>query len=240
MNARLGATSCFLWAEEDASRLQRLRAGEILVVPGQDGTPRHVPGGLIHHWLGAVFIPGVTLQEALFAMRDYNTYPEYYPSVVSARLITTHGETDHFTSLERHQAMFSKIGLDADFTATYHEVGPTRAYSIATATRLQQIEDYGGKHQYELEPGSAKAYLWRLTTITRYLQRDGGVYLELEGMALSRDIPAALRWLVEPFVRQAAQAAMAASLRQGRQAVLKDRGKPPETFPAAAVSFSAQ
>ncbi len=240
MQARLGAATCFLWAEEDASRLRRLHAGEILVVPGEDGTPRHIPGGLIHHWLGAMFIPKATLPEVLSALRAYQQYPAYYPSVVSSRLISRDGPTDYFTSIERHQAMFSKIALDADFTSTYFEPGGKRAYNVATTTRLQQIQDYGGRHPQELGPFAPKAYVWDLATITRYLERDGGVYLELEGMALSRDVPAALRWLVEPFVRQAAQDTMEASLRQSRHAVLGDRGRSPASTNAQAMSLRAR
>ena len=237
MKARLNPTACFLWSEEDASRMRRLRAGEILVVPGEDGTPRHVPGGLIHHWLGAMFVPNVTLAEVVSVLRDYSRYPEFYPSVVSSRLTAREGDTDRFTSIEKHQALFSKIALDADFSAAYYDAGPKRAYSMATTTRLQQIQDYGGRHQRELEPAAPKAYLWAVSTITRYLERDGGVYVELEGMALSRGIPSALRWLVDPFVRQAAQDTMAASLKQSRQAVLKERGLSPANLTAGGISF---
>ena len=43
---------------------------------------------------------------------------------------------------------------------------------------------------------------------------DGGVYVEMETMALSRDIPAALRWMVDPIVQRVAKSAMTTSLRQ--------------------------
>jgi hypothetical protein len=36
--------------------------------------------------------------------------------------------------------------------------------------------------------------------LTRRKQRDGGVYLDPEVVALSRDIPASLRWLVSRIV----------------------------------------
>jgi len=42
---------------------------------------------------------------------------------------------------------------------------------------------------------------WRLVTIARYMERDGGVYLEIEAIGLSRDIPGSVRWFVEPIVR---------------------------------------
>ena len=87
-----------------------------------------------------------------------------------------------------------------------------------------------------MEPGAPSAYLWALSSISRYEERDGGVYLELDAMALSRDIPAALRWLVDPFVRQAAVNTLIAYLKQTRDAVKADRSK---SF-SGAISFRGQ
>jgi len=42
--------------------------------------------------------------------------------------------------------------------------------------------------------------MWRLNSYWRFLQRDGGVYVQLEAISLTRDIPAGLGWLVKPFV----------------------------------------
>ena len=55
--------------------------------------------------------------------------------------------------------------------------------------------------------------------MTRYEEREGGVYIEIEAIALSRDIPASLRWLVEPVVRRVAKASLTNSLQQTRDAV---------------------
>ena len=240
--ARARPTACFLWVDENADRLQRLHRGEIVVAPGGQ-TPLHIPGGLIHHWMGAVFIPDVTLAQVLETVQDYDRYKDYYPSVIRSTLTSRIGQEDRFSTLERHQALFSRIALDADFGATYTNAGPKRGYTFSRSTRLQQIQNYGEAHQREMEPGASKAYMWRLDTISRYEERDGGVYLELEAMALSRDIPVALRWLVEPFVRDAAAGAMAASLKQTRQAVLeRSKGpmRPVTAVPAGAAALRAQ
>ena len=61
--------------------------------------------------------------------------------------------------------------------------------------------------------------IWRLFGITRFEERDGGVYVELEAIVLSRDIPASLRWLIEPIVRRVAKGSLAISLQQTRDAV---------------------
>ena len=238
--ARLGPTACFLWAQEQPGGMARLKAGEILAGPADGHTPHRVPGGLIHHWIGAVFLPGATLQEVMAALRDYTRYSQYYPSVVSSRLVTRDGLTDNFTTLERHQAMFSKIGLDADLITTYANAGERRAFSVSSTTRLRQVQNFGNRERHELEPFSPEAYVWSLSTISRFWEHDGGVYLELEAMALSRDIPFALRWLVDPFVRQAAEDTLIASLKQTRQAILGSRSVNAGRPPAGAMTFTGR
>jgi hypothetical protein len=59
----------------------------------------------------------------------------------------------------------------------------------------------------------------KLYSIVRYEERDGGVYLELEAIALSRDIPAALRWMIEPIVRKVSRPSLVMSLEQTAEAV---------------------
>jgi hypothetical protein len=61
--------------------------------------------------------------------------------------------------------------------------------------------------------------IWRLFGITRFEERDGGVYVEVEAIALSRDVPASVRWLVEPLIRHVAKASLINSLQQTRDAV---------------------
>jgi hypothetical protein len=63
----------FLWSDESADRLRRLHNGETVVAPFGEN-PHRVPHGLIHHWIGAVFLPGARLAEVLSVVRDYGEY----------------------------------------------------------------------------------------------------------------------------------------------------------------------
>jgi hypothetical protein len=62
--------------------------------------------------------------------------------------------------------------------------------------------------------------------VARYEERDGGVYLELEAMALTRDIPASLAWMVKPLVNHLSINSLMTSLRQTRDAVASSRRDP--------------
>jgi len=58
LQARLTGKTPFLWMDESVERWRRVRRGEILVFPQGDNGRMSVPHGIIHHWVGAVFIPG--------------------------------------------------------------------------------------------------------------------------------------------------------------------------------------
>src|SRR4051812_25001871 len=54
---RLANAKVFLWADESADRAHRVKAGEVLVEPFRTKAVTPVPGGLVHDWVGSVFIP---------------------------------------------------------------------------------------------------------------------------------------------------------------------------------------
>src|SRR5262252_1017376 len=60
MQARFDGDMPFLWIDESAHRGWRIGQGDILVAPVLPHGTQNVPNGLIHHWIGGVFIPGAT------------------------------------------------------------------------------------------------------------------------------------------------------------------------------------
>ena len=53
-----------------------------------------------------------------------------------------------------------------------------------------------------------------ISSIARFEQRDAGVYIELEAIALSREIPAALHFVADPIVRRMSRNSLLAALQQ--------------------------
>jgi hypothetical protein len=76
-------------------------------------------------------------------------------------------------------------------------------------------------------PGTGSGFIWRLFSISRFEERDGGVYVELEAMALSRCVPAGLWWLVNPVVSRLSQSSLVTFLSQTREAVRSLRQRKP-------------
>ena len=183
-------------------------------------SPKRVPSGLIHDWVGAAFIPGATLQGVLQVVRDYGRYKDLYrPDLIDSKVIDTGETKDRFSMLLMHKTSFLRTALDTECESCFVHVDDRRIYSISRATRIQEVDEYGGPGQHTLPEDKGKGLIWRLFSVTRYAERDGGVYLELEALALSRDIPSSLRWLVEPIVRRVSRASLSESLRQTGEAV---------------------
>jgi hypothetical protein len=214
----------FLWADEAPGRSARVRAGEIVVAAGGQHCPKRVPSGLIHDWVGAAFIPGADLDDVLGVVRDYARYKEWFqPAVADSRFIALSEGKDGFSMVLVNKSFFKRMALDTDHEASFVRIDSRRAYGISRSTRIQEINDYGSSDQHLLPEGEGTGMIWRLMSITRYLERDGGVYIELQAIGLSRDIPASLRWMVEPIVRSVSRTSLSTSLRQTVNATLSNR-----------------
>src|SRR5579863_2966951 len=220
MQARLDGQRKFLWADEAPDRISHLQRGKTLVAPVVGHGTQSVPNGLIHHWIGAVFIPNASIKTLLAVVHDYDRYKDFYkPVVADSKALACSGEDQRFSMVWQHRVLFVNAAIAGQYRAHDVVVDPRRGYNIATTTEVREIESYGQGDEHFLAPGQGKGFIWRLQSIARYEERDGGVYLELEAIALTRDIPASLRWLVSGVVNHLSINSLATTLRQTREAV---------------------
>jgi len=122
-----------------------------------------------------------------------------------------------------NKAAVTKFALDTDFHGTYRRLDDNQWYSVSYTTSVREVENYGLADEHEAPANTGRGLIWRLYSISRFEQRDGGVYVELEAVALSRDVPGALRWLVDPIVRRTSRSSMQVSLQKMEGAVLETR-----------------
>lgn len=204
----------------DSDSWAALRSGKIFVAPAGPNIPMRVPSGLIHDWIGTAFIPNANIPQVLVAVRDYDHYKNVYrPGVVDSRTCLTAEDEDQFSLVLTNKSLFVKRALEGDYRASYFRLDDRRWYSIAESTRLQEVEGFGGAGTHLSPEGEGSGLIWRTQGITRYEERDGGVVIQFEALVLSRDVPAALRWMVDPIVRRVSRESIQLSLRQTRDAV---------------------
>jgi putative flippase GtrA len=162
--------------------------------PGPADQEPSVPDGKIHHWAGAIFVPGISVETLLARLRDLaGNEQQHYSDVVASRKLEG---ADH------RYRIFMKVRRSKVITVTYnteHDVqysrfGGARAGARSVATRIAQLEEAGTPRERELTPGSDGGYLWRLNAYWRYEAVPGGVMVECESVSLSRDIPFVVRF----------------------------------------------
>ena len=220
MHSRLDGELPFSWTDEAPGRRLRTRRGEILFAPVTGRGTQSVAGGLIHDWIGATFIPNATIEGLLAVVHDYNRYKEFYKPVVAESKVLACSETDQrFSMVWQHKILFVNAAIEGQYQAHDFALDGRRGYSIANTTMVREIESYGQNDERLLAPGQGNGFIWRMHSIARYEERDGGVYLELEAIALTRDIPPSLRWMVNPVVNHLSINSLVTSLRQTRDAV---------------------
>ena len=209
----------FLWADEDPQRAAQVRAGKAAIAnAGGDGTVA-VPDGLIHDWIGAVFIPGTNLTRTLAFLQDYDHNRDYYkPEVMASRLISRDGNNFKVYLRLMKKKVVTAI-LDTDYDIRYFALDKTRSYSRAYSTRIAEVENAGQQNEHTLPPGNDHGFLWRLDSYWRFEERDGGVYVECEAISLTRSIPTGLGWLIEPIIRSLPRESLENTLVQTRRAL---------------------
>jgi|SRR5580704_5492726 hypothetical protein len=239
MKQRLTGTGTFLWIDEAPGRRERVRAGEILVEPGSKNNPQKVPQGLIHDWLGAVFIPNATITSVLATLNDYGRYDQFYnPTVIEAKLLNASGAVRNFSLVLAEKAPFVTAAIASEYNSRIIRIDKSHWYTVTYSTRVQQIDNFGEPGAHELPPDQGAGYIWRLFSIERFEEQDGGVYAELEALALSRNIPFEIQWIVKPILQHLPRNSMTATLQKTREAVWSEasaKAAPPATNPPSVV-----
>jgi hypothetical protein len=204
------------------ARLAELRAGTLVIErleTRERGQPIEVPDGLVHHWQGIVFVPGRTLQEAVDLLRSYDRHADIYqPAVERSRILGRNGDT-YRVFLRFFMKKVIAVTLNSEHTARFTHVDARRAYSRVVSTRIQEVEDAGTAAERELPIGNDGGYLWRINSYWRFLERDGGVYIQCESVSLTRGIPFGLGWAVGPFVTSIPRESLAFTLETTRGAL---------------------
>jgi len=220
MQQRVQSGKPFLCMDDNHDRAAKVRTGEIVVWPARDSSPKRVPSGLIHDWMGAAFIPDGNIEDVLSVVRDYARYKEVYkPAILDAKLIKQNGGDDQYSMLLRSGSFFSKTALNGEFKSSYIKIDEKRGLSVSCTSRVQEIDNFGQPGERKLPPDQGHGYVWRMCSLSQLEERDGGVYVTEQMIALSRDIPAAVRWMAGPVIRRVAKETLSASIGRTRIAV---------------------
>jgi hypothetical protein len=212
-------SSRFLWVEQSPEYLSRVKSGEVVVAAMVNKGDFDIPDGMIHHWIGAAFIPGATLAKTMAVMQDYNRHKEIYkPEVMDSRLVSRNGN-DFKIYLRLLKKKVITVVLNTYHDVHYYPAGTTRVHTRSYTTRIAEVKEPGKETEKEFAPGKDHGFMWRLNTYWRFEEREGGVYIECEAISLSRDVPTGLGWLITPIVRSLPRESLTGTLTGTRDAL---------------------
>jgi hypothetical protein len=205
------AASGFLVAVDDA----KIRRGEVVVERLSPGG--EVNGAMLHHWRGTAFAPGAAAADFERLMRDFKAYPQHFaPQVVQAGVTAQSGDRMEAWMRVKQRHVITMV-MDTSYDVTFGRLDAAHGYSISESTRVNELDGSGGVLSAKDEHG----FLWRMNTYWSYEERDGGLYLQVESVSLTRAIPAGLGWALKPYVESIPRESMEFTLRSAVNAMKK-------------------
>ena len=197
---------------------QRLRRGEFVI---EQLNPSSAPGALLHHWRGTAFAPGATAADFERLMRDFNSYPQHFsPEVLQAKTLTQHDDRlQAFMRVRQHHII--TVVMDTTYDVDFAHLDLRHGYSISRSTNISEIDAAGTSTEHALTTAESHGFLWRQNTYWSYEERNGGLYMQIESVSLSRSIPRGLGWAVRPFVESVPRESLEFTLRSACNALRK-------------------
>ena len=194
MDQTLGDGVPFLWADADAERAQQVSQGKTLAQFWSGQSPVRVPNGLIHDWIGTVFVSGATVEQAVRMVQDYNNHKNIYkPEVLDSKLLSRQGcNFQIYLRLLKHKII--TVVLDTYHDVHYSSLDSARWLCRSYTTKIHEVEGAGDPNERILPPDTGHGFLWRLYSYWRFHEKNGGIFVECRAISLSRNVPLALRW----------------------------------------------
>ena len=228
----MGDVNNFLWVDRQPEPRRKellalLAKGQVVVhhmETRESGKEIPIPDGMVHHWMATVFVPGVNLQQTLALMQDFERHTEIYKAdVVKAKVLNRKGD-DFQLYLRLHRKTIVTVVYDTQFDIRFFAVDKTREYSRHYATKIVEVENAGRPDEHPDQAGNDRGFLWRLNTYWRYQEKNGGVYIQIEFITLSRSVPAIFAWLVNPYLKSIPHEYLTNLLETTRSALTAKKG----------------
>lgn len=182
--------------DRDTIRRQ-IRTGNVVVqkrtgiVPA--GTSFAVPDGSIHHWWGTTYIRGVSLEQVLKLVKDYDHHAGRFVEVERSRLIAHEGDTYRFFLRLKRAKVPITVYYNTEHESRYHVRNGKQVWVRNVATRIAELENAGTATERELTDQEDWGFLWRVRTWWRFSESDNGVTVEVESASLGRGVPGWLK-----------------------------------------------
>ena len=213
----------------------KMKKGKVIIqklkTKKEDGKKVPVPDGMIHHWVGSGYVPGVKLERLMAWIQNYDSHYKYFKEVEASKLLAREGdEFKIYLRLKRKKVI--TVFYNTDHTARYRRHDARRMSSFSFTTKIAELKKPDTEQETEKPSGQDRGFLWRLNSYWRFQEDEAGVFVECESVSLSRAIPFGLKWLIGGIVESVPRESLENTLTSIREGVTKDLQKARQNFPA--------
>ncbi|UCC88250.1 MAG: hypothetical protein JSV81_02800 [Anaerolineales bacterium] len=216
LDQRLSGEAAFLTVDGNPSDRQRVLSSEIVVKKIEPDVK--VPSGLLHDWVGTLFIPEATGLEVVKVLLDYDNPKHVYPEALDSKLKDQQNGMIHgFLQLRKKKVITVVLNVDNEITLSEPTQGQWHIRSHST--KISEVKNHGKEDEHELPAGQDSGFMWNLNAYWWLQDTDNGVFVECRAISLSREIPWLFRWIVKPFVTSIPKESLIGTLTATREEV---------------------
>ncbi len=206
--------------QDAASERRAVLSGKIPIKQVSTGKHIKIPKGMIHHWRGSVFIPGVTLDFILSRVKNPDLEDTRQEDVLDSKVLERTPDTlKLYLKLQRSKVVTAIY--NTEHIVRYENHGSGKESSRSVATKIAEIEFSSDNKEREKPQGNDRGFLWRMNSYWRYQEVDGGVIVECETMTLSRSVPLLLEYVLGPVIKNTAHESLNRTLESMRTRMIQ-------------------
>ena len=180
-----------------------------------------IPSGMIHHWVGVIFIPNATLPQVRAILEDYDEHEKFYkPDIRRSKLLERNGNESN-TYLQLYKKSLVTVVLNANFDITDTQFTSTRAETKSYSTRIAEVANQGKPDEHELPWGWITAICGGSILIGE-LRRKAAVSISRSKLSRSAaSSPLILGWLINPLIENIPRSTISGLLINTRRAIIE-------------------
>ncbi len=220
----------FLWVDRQPAAVRtdamaRLMRGEVIparLESRENGKKIDVEDGMIHHWIGSVLLPGVSLTKARAVVERYDQYPRLLGPMVQRATVLERSGNDFVVQMRTSmKKMMVTVVIDADYRIAYQAISPSKLYTKSVAANVFEVQSAGTAAERKIDGDKSSGYLWRLNTYCSFEEIPAGTVEQCESISLTRSIPWGAGWIVGPFVNSIPRETLEYTLSKVRDEAVK-------------------
>jgi hypothetical protein len=172
-------------------------SGKPVVQPRRNEDLAH---GSVHHFSGSIHVNGATIDSIRHVMEDYSHYVEIFKpdlgTASGAKEPDSTPEDEHFKAklLLVQTTLWMSVSYDTLYDTHYRRVGKDRWTARSIALNIKELRDPKNLSGGYLPEGDDHGFLWKTNTYWFARERNGGLDLQADSIALSRPNPTGFAW----------------------------------------------